>query len=68
MGVWQQGRLAVGRSITLTVFAFKWGVFYRMGFPSADAKNYTLEYSYQHMPGSLLTRSQKKVVFPTRIK
>jgi hypothetical protein len=31
----------------------------QMGFPSEDSENYTLEYSFQHMAGSLPAESQK---------
>jgi hypothetical protein len=31
-----------------------------VGFASEDEENYTLEYSFQHMPGSLTAQSQKK--------
>jgi hypothetical protein len=30
-----------------------------MHFPSKDTENYTLEYSFQHMPGSLPGQSQQ---------
>jgi hypothetical protein len=30
-----------------------------VGFPSEDAENYTLEYLFHHMPGSLPAQSQQ---------